>query len=82
MGFNATDIGYKTVDKFVNDMYVSEALQLKAFGMYLEKNKLIPLLQNKKWTQFAEKYNGPSQAENKYDEKLKKAYEKYSKQDI
>lgn len=79
MGFNATNIGYKNVEKFVNDMYTSEALQLKAFGMYLEKNKLIPLLQKKNWTQFAIKYNGPGQATNSYDKKLKKAYENYSK---
>lgn len=79
MGFNAIDIGYKNVESFTADMYKSEGLQLKAFGMYLKKNKLIPFLQKKDWTRFALKYNGPSQASNAYDKKLKKAYDKYSK---
>lgn len=78
MGFNAVSIGYKTVDDYVNKMYLNEGEHLKAFGLFLEKNNLIGLLRNKKWADFASKYNGPGYKTNKYDEKLMKAYLKFS----
>lgn len=33
---------------------------------------------NKNWANVAKKYNGPAYKQNKKDEKLRKAYEKYS----
>ncbi|MBE8724591.1 N-acetylmuramidase domain-containing protein [Flavobacterium hungaricum] len=80
MGFNAVAIGYKTVEEFVEKMNLNEGEQLKAFGLFLQKNNLIPLLKNKNWASFALKYNGPAYKTNKYDEKLAKAYAKYAKQ--
>ncbi|MFD1605212.1 N-acetylmuramidase domain-containing protein [Flavobacterium artemisiae] len=77
MGFNAVSIGYKTVDEFVEKMNLNEGEQLKAFGLFLQKNNLIPLLKSKNWASFALKYNGPAYKTNKYDEKLAKAYAKY-----
>ena len=79
MGFNAVSIGYKTVDEFVEKMNLNEGEQLKAFGLFLQKNNLIPLLKSKNWASFALKYNGPAYKTNKYDEKLMRAYLKYSK---
>lgn len=79
MGFNAISIGYKSIDEFVEKMNQSEGEHLKAFGLFLEKNNLIGLLRNKNWASFALKYNGPAYKTNKYDEKLMKAYQKYSK---
>jgi len=35
-------------------------------------------LRNRNWAKVAQKYNGASYKLNKYDQKLQKAYEKYS----
>ncbi|WP_289659559.1 N-acetylmuramidase family protein [Flavobacterium panacagri] len=79
MGFNAVAIGYNSIDEFVEKMNQNEGEHLKAFGLFLEKNNLITLLRNKNWASFALKYNGPAYKTNKYDEKLMKAYHKYSR---
>ncbi|WJS93551.1 N-acetylmuramidase family protein [Flavobacterium johnsoniae] len=79
MGFNATSIGYKSIDEFVEKMNQNEGEHLKAFGLFLEKNNLIGILRNKNWASFALKYNGPAYKTNKYDEKLMRAYQKYSR---
>lgn len=51
-----------------------EREHLKAFGKFLEVNKLIPHLQERNWAKFAEGYNGAGYKLNNYDEKLKAAY--------
>lgn len=79
MGFNAVSIGYKSIDEFVEKMNQNEGEHLRAFGLFLEKNNLIALLRNRNWASFALKYNGPAYKTNKYDEKLMKAYHKYSR---
>jgi hypothetical protein len=79
MGFNALSIGYQSIDEFVEKMNQNEGEHLKAFGLFLEKNNLISLLRNKNWASFALKYNGPAYKTNKYDEKLMRAYQKYSR---
>ncbi|MEO8535716.1 MAG: N-acetylmuramidase family protein [Flavobacterium sp.] len=78
MGFNAVSIGYQNIDEFVQKMNLNEGEHLKAFGLFLEKNNLISVLRNKKWAEFALKYNGPAYKTNKYDEKLQSAYSKFS----
>lgn len=78
MGFNALTIGYETIDEFVDKMYLNEGEHLKAFGLFSEKNNLIGYLKNKKWADFALRYNGAGYKANKYDEKLMKAYTKFS----
>jgi len=77
MGFNALSIGYNTIDEFVEKMYLNEGEHLKAFGLFLKANNLIKLLRDKKWADFALKYNGEAYKTNKYDEKLMKAYLKF-----
>ncbi|MCP2025113.1 hypothetical protein L1276_000253 [Flavobacterium sp. HSC-32F16] len=79
MGFNAVSIGYESIDEFVAKMNENEGEHLKAFGMFLEKNNLLGILRSKNWASFALKYNGPAYKTNKYDEKLMRAYLKYSK---
>lgn len=78
MGFNAVAIGYKNIDEFVQKMNLNEGEHLKAFGLFLQKNNLITTLRNKKWAEFALKYNGEDYKINKYDEKLKSAYTKFA----
>lgn len=79
MGFNAVPIGYKSIDEYVAKMNENEGEHLKAFGMFLEKNNLLATLRSKNWAAFALRYNGPAYKTNKYDEKLMRAYLKYSK---
>ncbi len=80
MGFNHKICGWDTVQSFVNDMYKDENEHLKAFIGFIRYNKLEKYLQSKEWAKFAKAYNGPAYAQNKYDIKMEKAYEKYKKQ--
>lgn len=80
MGFNAQKIGYATLKDFIDDMYESEAKQLKAMGMFLKANGLISKLQRHDWAGFARGYNGSAYAKNQYDVKLANAYKLAKKQ--
>lgn len=77
MGFNYKSLGYPTLKQFVDDMHESEAKQLDAMIRYITVNNLKGALIRKDWAAFAEVYNGKGYRENKYDEKLAKAYRKY-----
>jgi N-acetylmuramidase len=76
MGFNHN--GSTTVAEFVAAMFDSEYQHLKSFLAFCKDNKLFKALQDKDWATFARAYNGPKYKENKYDEKMEKAYKKYS----
>lgn len=78
MGFNYNIVGYTSVEDFVTAMYQSEARQLEAFIGYIRSANLTKALCEKRWADLARGYNGSSYAENQYDVKLKKAYDKYS----
>ena len=47
------------------------------FTAFLKSNGWDNYLRTLNWTEFARHYNGPQYAQNKYDEKLQKAYMKY-----
>ncbi|KMQ69237.1 hydrolase [Chryseobacterium sp. FH2] len=79
MGFHAKGLGYADITDFVSKMEINEGEHLKAFGKFLEKNGLLTHLRTKNWAAFAKGYNGESYRLNKYDEKLAKAYAKYSR---
>ena len=79
MGFNYQACGYSLVENFVKDMFQSQARQLDAFAAFLKHNGLDKHLKNKDWAAFAKGYNGPEYAANKYDVKMKDAYERYAK---
>ena len=79
MGFNYQACGYSLVENFVKDMFQSQAKQLDAFAAFLKHNGLDKHLKNKDWAAFAKGYNGPEYAANKYDVKMKDAYERYAK---
>lgn len=82
MGFNYKACGWPDIYTFVDDMYKNENEHLKAFIGFIKANNLVKYLKTKDWTKFAKAYNGPAYTQNKYDIKLKEAYEKYSKQEI
>lgn len=78
MGFNYYLCDYSDVFLFVNDMYKSEGKQLEIFCKFIKNNyKMHKYLIDKNWSGFARLYNGESYADNKYDIKLKNAYNKF-----
>lgn len=74
MGFHYKQLGYDSVDNWVLKMNEHEREHLKAFGKFLEANRLMFHLRNRNWPKFAEGYNGPGYRLNNYDEKLNAAY--------
>ncbi|MEP2274051.1 MAG: N-acetylmuramidase family protein, partial [Reichenbachiella sp.] len=77
MGFHALPLGYPSVQQFVDEMHTHERNHLEVFGRYILKNGCLEHLQTKNWANFARCYNGPAYAQNKYDEKMAKAYLKF-----
>lgn len=77
MGFNYKVCGCKDVNEFVSKMEESEGSQLELFMRFIRNNRMDCYLRNKDWKGFARYYNGPGYAQNKYDEKLEKAYNRY-----
>lgn len=81
MGFNHMAAGYQTVEEFVVAMCTSEKTQLTALGQFLRADqRLRKAVQGQDWQTIAAIYNGPRYQKNNYDEKLKSAYKKYSKE--
>ena len=74
MGFNHKLCGFDSVYTYVASMYQSQENQFRAFITFLQNTGLDIPLREKRWTDFARKYNGPKYKENKYDERLEKAY--------
>lgn len=80
MGFHWKALGYPDVLAFVDAMKVSEAEQLEAFVRFVLADKvMLAALRGKKWAKFAELYNGKAYAENLYDVKLERAFDRYSR---
>lgn len=77
MGFNYAACDEKSVSSFVQAMTESEQRQLILAGRFIKKSGMLPALQTRNWAEFAKRYNGPAYAQNKYDEKLAAAYQKY-----
>lgn len=76
MGFNWAACGFESLADFVVAMGESEARHLDAFCRFIVADPpLHKALQDKKWTAFAKRYNGPGYKANAYDEKLAAAYE-------
>ncbi|MBR7995755.1 DUF3380 domain-containing protein [Burkholderia cenocepacia] len=80
MGFHWKALGYPDVFAFVDAMKVSETEQLEAFVRFVLADKvMLAALRGKKWAKFAELYNGKAYAENLYDVKLERAFDRYSR---
>lgn len=77
MGFHFKKLGYASVKEFVDQMYIHERNQLDSFGRYITAFGCITHLKAKNWAKFANCYNGPLYAQNKYDIKLEAAYRKH-----
>lgn len=79
MGANWDELGYASLQEFINAMYASEKEQLMAFVKFVKVNNLTKAIRNKDWATFAKGYNGSNYAINKYDKKLAAAYKEFSK---
>ncbi|PKF35581.1 N-acetylmuramidase family protein [Acinetobacter proteolyticus] len=77
MGFNWADLGYPSLQSFINTMYQDENAQLEAMCRYIKRNNLVGALQRKDWAAFAHGYNGPAFIG--YDKKLDSAYRQFLK---
>ena len=79
MGSNWDELGYSSLQEFINAMYASESEHLMAFVKFVKVNNLTTAIRKKDWATFAKGYNGKNYAINQYDKKLAIAYAKYSK---
>ena len=82
MGFNHEYCGYDNVDKFTEDMKISEREHLLAFIGFVKAFKLDKYLKSKNWAKFAEGYNGKDYKKNNYDNKLRDSYKKFSNPNV
>lgn len=78
MGENFAAAGFADVDAMVGAMCDSEDAQLTAVAAFLKTKGLARALRNHDWSSFARGYNGPNFAQNRYDVKLKAAFQMYS----
>lgn len=76
MGYHWKDLGYKSLQAFINAMYKDEASQLEAMCKFIKTNGLDKYLRNLDWVSFAFRYNGENYESNQYDKKLDAAYKK------
>ncbi|MBC8343755.1 MAG: DUF3380 domain-containing protein [Bacteroidetes bacterium] len=77
-GYDYKRCGFNNVNEFVFNLYKTEKEQLEAFCQYLVNRKLIEDIQEHNWKEFANKYNGPANTRYRFDQRLEKAYQKYS----
>ena len=73
MGENWQDLGYSSIQAFVNQMQTNESLQLEAFIRFIEiKKGLLPALQKEDWDTVFRLYNGPNYKKLGYEAKFLK----------
>lgn len=78
MGFNFKAAGFASPEDLVDQMCASEDAQLAGMVNFLLTNGLHKPLQTGNWTSFARGYNGERYYINKYDDRLRGAYNKYA----
>ncbi len=79
MGYHWQTCGYDSVEAFVEAMRSGEAAHLEAFVRFVAADPALhKALKGRKWAEFAKLYNGPAYRENLYDQRLARAYARYS----
>jgi hypothetical protein len=81
MGFHWQTLGYQSAKEFEQQMSESELKQTEAFIRFISlksNHKMILALKEHDYATFARLYNGPNYKKNRYDEKIKEAYETIS----
>lgn len=80
LGLHWKALGFNSVQEFVNKAYTEEG-QLDLFVRFVKASpNVLRALKAKDWVGVARAYNGPGYAANKYDIKMKEAYERFSKE--
>lgn len=79
MGFNHKLCGCDTVQEFVDRMNKNSGEQLSLWCEFMKNTGLAHCLRHHKWSLFSLRYNGKGYKVNKYDKRLKEAYEKYKR---
>jgi hypothetical protein len=75
MGFNHEACGYSSALDMVKAFSESEYNQVQAMVKFIQSSpKMLIALNTHNWAGFAKRYNGVGYAQNKYDQKLAKAY--------
>lgn len=74
MGFNHALCGYADLDTFVAAMSAGEREQLMAFVVFVKASGLEAEMRERRWEDFARRYNGPAYARHGYHLKLAAAY--------
>ena len=79
MGFNHQLAGYDSANEMVADFLDDEENHLAAMVQFILSAGLDDELRDHNWAGFAKGYNGSQYAKNKYDVKLRNAYNKWAK---
>jgi hypothetical protein len=84
MGFNHVAAGFPTVESMVAAYEKSESTQIESFATLITDRswQLADELRERRWADFARRYNGPAFAQNKYDTKLATFYAQLSKEPL
>lgn len=78
LGTNYRAAGYSSIQRFVTAAYRSADDHLRMFVMFLRSDaRLVDAIRAHEWAAFAGVYNGPGFAANRYDIKLKAAFDKF-----
>lgn len=77
LGCNYQACGFDSPYAFAVAQARDEETQLMSFEKFLSSSGLITPLKKLNWAGFAKGYNGPSYRDNKYDERLAAAYQKF-----
>lgn len=78
MGENYKAAGHESARAMFEAAKESEGEQLRQMASFILTQRLSDNLRSKDWAGFARRYNGPGYAKNRYDERLARAYEKWS----
>lgn len=76
LGENHALCGYLTPWAMALDLSLTEGDQVDAFVSFVKARGLDKALRARDWTAFARGYNGPAFRANRYDEKLRAAYDR------
>lgn len=79
LGENAALCGFRSAEALVTKCLEGEGGQLDVMIAFIKGAGLAKHLQAKDWAAFAKGYNGPAYAENRYHEKLGRAYARFSR---
>jgi hypothetical protein len=77
MGAHWKTLGFKSVDELVAMARKDVAGQIELMTKFIVATGLKPSVQNHDWTAVARGYNGPAYRQNRYDEKIRAAYQRY-----